>query len=674
MEDINKIKEELENLKHEIRENAYRYYVEDNPTISDTEYDIMFKRLLEIEEKYPELKTNDSPSNRVGGEVISEFNKIHHKIPMLSLSNMFSESDIRQFDRRIKDILKTENEIEYAVEFKFDGLAVSAVYEDGVFSLGSTRGDGTTGEDVTTNLKTIKSLPLKLRGNYPKHVEFRGEVIMKLDSFKELNRKRAENGEKIFANPRNAAAGSLRQLDSSITASRNLDLYIYSLNTDIEDIKSHSEAMKYAETLGFQVEKNRKVVIGVEKLYEFCKYWTENRKNLNYEIDGIVIKVNNFEQQQKCGFITRSPRWASAFKFPASQVRTKLKDIECQTGRTGVITPVAILEPIVADGSVISRATLHNQDEITKKDLRIGDMVWIHKAALVIPEVIAPIPELRTGNEIPYIMPDTCPACGEKAVRQAGESALKCVNISCPAQKLRKIIHFVSKKAMNIDGFGKEIATMLYENNLVTEITDIYNLKYKDLENLPNMAEISINNILTAIEKAKKRPLKNFIFALGIPNVGEKASNLIAEHFRSMEKILNAKYEDYIFDDGKTAIDDIGNITASSCIKFFNENRELILKCSELGLYEDLPEKEETGDNANLPFAGKTFVLTGTLSSMTRDEASEKIIALGGKTSNSVSKKTSFVIAGENGGSKLTKATSLGIPIKNEAEFLEMLK
>lgn len=746
---MDKIKRELEQIKKNIEEHSYKYYVLDAPEISDLEYDAMFKRLLEIESLYPELASPDSPSQRIGGSILENFKEVRHESPMLSLSNIFEASELEAFDNRLKESLESKEEIEYTVEFKFDGLAVSVIYEDGIFVQGSTRGDGYVGEDVTANMKTVKSLPLKLKGDYPKRLEVRGEVILKHDKFKRLNEERLKNGERPFANPRNAAAGSLRQLNSSIAASRGLDFYAYSLNTEIEGIQSHSEAMNLIKSWGFPVESHFSVSVGTNHILAFWKQWAENRASLEYDIDGIVVKVNDLKKQKKIGFVTRSPRWAAAFKLPSTEVRTKLIDIETSTGRTGIITPVAVLEPVYVDGSLVSRATLHNQDEISRKDLRIGDMVWLHKAGMVIPEIIGPIVELRNGGETPYVMPDTCPVCRKKAVKEKDKTALRCINIECPAKIVGSIIHFASKKAMNIEGLGIRNASILFEKGVVKSIKDIYKITFDRLVSLDGIAEVSANNLLNAIEASKHRPLSNFLYALGIPNAGEKTVKTLAEHFRSLNRIIEASEKDYFKISGKTRkslipslsvteaaklyqallqsdksrlheyqdigeiidalnlsfneeqmkslstafsskerllqasendfiatldkkqplIPDIGEETASAIISFFKYNEEQIKELQKLALCEDLPATSQE----EKPLAGKTFVLTGTLQTMTRNEAEELIISLGGKTSGSISKNTSFLIAGQNSGSKYAKAEALGVAIMTENEFKKLI-
>lgn len=661
--DRERAKAELERLRAEIEEHSYRYYVLDSPSISDFEYDSLMKRLVSIESEFPDLVTPDSPSGRVGGKVLDGFREVRHEIPMLSLSNAYDPEDVLDFDRRAKEILGSGEEIEYCVEFKFDGLAVSAVYENGRFVSGSTRGDGATGEDITENMRTIRSLPLRLRGDFPGRLEVRGEAIMRRGSFNRANERRAAAGERLFANPRNAAAGSLRQLDSSITASRGLDVYMYALATEIPGLETHSESMEYLRSIGFPVESHMTTVTGIEGAVEFWREWTGRRGELDYDIDGVVIKANRLSVQKRLGFITRSPRWAIAFKLPSSEVRTRLVGVEFQTGRTGAITPVARLEPVTVDGSTVSRATLHNFDETSRKDLRVGDMVWVHKAGMVIPEVIAPITDLRDGSEKPIEPPGECPSCGAPVSRGEGESALRCLNASCPAQAVRRIIHFASKKAMDIEGLGERLSEQLFGAGLVSSPKDLYSLTAGDLMSLEGMGEISSSKLVESIAGAKGRPLRNFIFALGIPNVGEKAAALIAGAFRTMAAIEAASAEDL------ATIEDVGPETAKSTVEFIRENMELIDYLGSVHAYEDLPERDAMRDES---LKGLTFVLTGTLSSMTRDEAAARIEALGGKVSGSVSKRTSFLVAGEGGGSKLSKAESLGVRTIGEREFLEM--
>ena len=659
---MNDIKSEMEELREKINHHSRLYYELDNPSITDFEYDVLFKHLLELEIKHPELVTADSPSHRVGGRPLDYFEQVAHKQAMLSLANAFTDEDLHQFDKRAKTLTSLDN-IEYVAELKFDGLAVSLIYEDSILKLGATRGDGSIGENVTANLKTVKSIPLKLFLNHA--LEVRGEVFMKRSDFDVLNKERAEIGGKLFANPRNAASGSIRQLDSKITAKRKLDFFAYSLNDDIGEIDTHMKAMDYIKKLGFPVNEYSALCSGIDEVIEFCNLWTDKRNELDYDIDGIVIKVNSFELQEQMGFISRSPRWAIAYKLPSTEVKTRLKAIEVQTGRTGILTPVAILEPVFVDGSTISRATLHNEDEIAKKDLKIGDWVWIHKAGQVIPEVISSILSERTGDEVDFKMPSECPACKEKVVRNSEESAVRCVNFSCPAQIKEGLIHYCSRKAMNIDGFGYALIERLIDNHLINTIEELYLLTTEKLLTLDRMGQKLAKKLMDSLEKSKPRPLKNFIYALGIRNVGERAGITLAEHFRKIEKLLSASYDDFL------SIPDIGPGTAEMLVDFLADNREHILRLKEMNVFSDMPE---VLNNKDLPLADKTFVLTGTLSSMDRNSAGEKITALGGKVTSSVSKNVNFVIAGESAGSKYNKAIALGVPILAENDFLDLLK
>ena len=658
------IKKELELLKAEIDRHSRLYHELEEPVITDSEYDAMFNRLLELEAAYPDLVTPDSPSHRVGGKPLDFFEQVAHKAPMLSLVNAFTDDDLRNFDRRVKE-LSGLSDIEYVVEFKFDGLAVSLIYEDSVFILGATRGDGVLGENVTANLKTVRKIPIKLSENAPPVLEVRGEIFMRRSDFNALNAAKVLSGEKLFANPRNASSGSIRQLDSKITAKRKLDFFAYSLITEIEGIDTHFEAMEYIKKLGFPVNDSCYICKNIEEVIEFCRLQIVKRNELDYDIDGVVIKVNSFVLQQKIGFISRSPRWAIAYKLPSTEVKTKLLDIEVQVGRTGVLTPVAIFEPVFVDGSTISRATLHNEDDILKKNLKIGDWVWIHKAGQVIPEVIGSLISERTGYELDFKMPSLCPVCGESVIKLEGETAVRCINISCPAKIKEGLIHYCSRKAMNIDGFGVSLVEKLIDSNLVNTIEDFYLLTKEKLMRLERMGEKSACNLLNALENSKNRPFKNFIYALGIRNVGEQASVLLAEHFKTVENLLAAGFEDF------TSIPDIGPGTAQMIVDFLKDNKELILKLKEMCVFSEIAE-------INIPagssISGKTFVLTGTLSSMTREQAGDKIKILGGKTFSSVSKNTDFLIAGEAAGSKYDKALALGVKILSEDEFLDLIK
>jgi DNA ligase (NAD+) len=663
---MNEVKKRIEQLTMEINTHNHNYYVLDNPQISDYEYDKLMKELLKLEESHPELKKSDSPTQRVGGEVLKGFKEVLHKTPKLSLGNVFDENDIKEFDNRIRKAI--EQEVEYVMELKIDGLTVVLNYEDGRLAQGATRGDGERGEEITANLKTIKSIPLSIKEEVD--LEVRGEVFMPKKAFEALNERREEMEEPVFANPRNAAAGSLRQLDTKLTAERPLDIFIFNLETiDGKDFKTHSEALEYLKEQGFKVSPYILICKSAEELIAQCKLWADKRGELPFEIDGLVIKVNSLEQRELLGNTSKSPRWAAAYKFPPEKKKTKVKNIVLQVGRTGAITPTAEFEPVRLAGSVISRATLHNEDFILEKDIRIGDTVVIQKAGDVIPEVVEVVKEDRDGNEIIFNMPKQCPVCGSEAIREPGEAATKCVNMSCPAQIRRSLFHFVSRDAMNIDGMGPQIITLLMDKGFVTNAADIYTLKDREQEliGLERMGEKSVSNMLDAIEASKQNPLERLIFALGIKMIGQRAAKLLAESFQDIYELEAADFERLI------AIPEIGEKMAVSLIKFFkqDQNTALIGRLEELGvnvksIRRSIEEKEQ--------FKGKTFVLTGSLSSFTRDEAKAYIEGFGGKVSSSVSKKTDFVLAGEEAGSKLVKAQELGVAVIDEEIFKQWLE
>ena len=640
----------------------YEYYVLDNPALTDQEYDRYVQELIKLEEKYPEFKQFDSPTVRVGGTVIDSFVKVKHEIPMLSLSNVFNESEIIAFDERVRK--EVSNPI-YVCELKIDGLSVSLLYKNGKLIRGATRGDGVTGEDITHNVKTIKEIPLTL--NEEIDIEVRGEIYMSKNSFEALNDLRREKGEELLANPRNAAAGSVRQLDSKIASSRRLSNFIYHLPNAIDyDIHSHSEAIEYMKKLGFKTNPNNKRVNGINELLDYINYWTENRNNLPYEIDGIVIKLDNIDKQKTLGFTSKYPKWATAYKFPAMEVLTKLKEIKFTVGRTGQVTPNAILEPVRLAGSVISKATLHNEDYVKMKDIRIGDIVSIIKAGDVIPRVEKAIIERRTGEEIPFQMTSNCPICNSTLTKK--DSAYYCVNPLCDASKIEGLIHFVSRDAMNIEGFGESIIEDFYNMGYLKNISDFYTLynKKEELMELEGFGEKSINNLLESIENSKQNSLERLLFALGIRYVGSKTAKILSNHYKNIDNLINTNYEELI------TIKDIGERIAKSIINYFKiqENIEMINKLKEYEINMNYLE-EETISNEN--FENKTFVLTGTLEYITRDEASNLIEKNGGKTSSSVSKNTFAVIVGANPGSKYDKAVSLNIPIWTEQEFLEKI-
>ncbi|MGB9866462.1 MAG: NAD-dependent DNA ligase LigA [Bacillota bacterium] len=658
----------VEQLRKEIAYHDYRYYVLDSPVISDVEYDSLMRELLELEALYPELVTPDSPSQRVGGKPLEAFGSVLHSKPMLSLSNAFSREEIEAFHRRIMSVLGEP--VSYVVEPKIDGLSVAVRYVDGLLSVGATRGDGEVGEDVTQNLKTVRSIPLRLHGAgaTPARLEVRGEVYMPRRAFEELNRERAAAGESLFANPRNAAAGSLRQLDPRITASRKLDSFVYEVR-DIEGVTApatQSEALELLKAFGFKVPPYV-VVQTVEEIWDYLNSWAKRRDELEYDIDGMVIKLNDLAAQQALGATAKSPRWAVAFKFEPEQAITKVKDIVVQVGRTGVLTPTAILEPVRVSGSTVSRATLHNEDIIREKDVRIGDTVVIQKAGEVIPEVVRVVKEARTGSEVPFSMPSRCPACGSQVVRLPGEAASRCVGMSCPAQIRELLIHFASRDAMNIEGLGPAIVDQLLGSNLVRDPGDLYSLTQDKLEGLERMGKKSAAKLVAAIQKSKSNPLRKLLFALGIRHVGQKVAASLAEHFEDIDALAKASLEELM------QVEDVGPVIAQSVVKFFRDQNNLavIQKLKEAGVR---TSEEKLAQPASSPFYGKRVVFTGALSSMTRAQAEEIVQSMGGHVSSSVSSKTDMVIAGQDPGSKYTKALELGVPVLTEQEFLEMIK
>ncbi len=656
---------ELQKLREEIEHHNYQYYVLDNPQITDARYDRLMGKLLAWEEKYPELVTSDSPSQRVGGAPLKEFGTVRHRVPMLSLSNAFGEAELMEFDRRVRSGLGG-GPVEYVVELKIDGLAISLTYEDGLFNRGATRGDGEVGEDITQNLKTIRSIPLKLKKNVAA-LDVRGEAFMPKKEFARLNEEKELAGEPPFANPRNAAAGSLRQLDPRVTAKRSLNAFLYAIGyLEGLEVKTHWEALELLKEMGFNINPHVAVFASMEEVVKYIERWAEKRHGLPYDTDGMVIKVNSLRQQELLGFTAKSPRWAIAYKFPAEQATTVVKDIIVRVGRTGVVTPTAVLEPVSLAGSTVSRATLHNQDIIDEKDIRIGDAVVIHKAGDIIPEVLEVLKEKRSGTEQAYRIPDRCPECRSEVVRFTGEVALRCTNASCPARLREGIIHFVSRDAMNIDGLGPAVVAQLLANGLIRDAADLYYLKPENLVQLERMGEKSAQNLLEALEKSKANSLAQFIFALGIRHVGSRAGKLLAQHFGSMDKLMTASQEEL------QNIPEIGPKMAESIVGFFHqeENRELVKRLKQAGV----DPQESAITSGDLPFAGLNFVLTGTLTRFARKEAEEMIEQLGGKTSGSVSKKTSYVVVGENAGSKYDKAVQLDIPILDEQQFLDLVE
>ena len=642
-----------------------KYYNQDEPEITDFEYDNLMKELIRLEEENPELKRVDSPSSRVGGKALDKFTQITHKIPMLSLSNAYSAQDLRDFDKRVRDI--NNNGVEYVVEFKIDGLSVGLTYNDGLFDKGATRGNGVVGEDITENLKTVKSIPLNI--NQDNEVVVRGEVYISKENFENINKSQEEQGLQLFANPRNLAAGTLRQLDSKLTAKRPLDIFVFNLEyIEGMEFESHSQSLEYLHKLGFKVSPNYKVCNSIDEVIEHIEYWTKNRDSLDFDIDGMVIKVNNLKQRENMGYTAKSPRWAIAYKFPAEQKKTKLIDIIVEVGRTGTITPTAILEPVRLAGTTVSRATLHNEDYITEKDIRIGDTVLVQKAGDIIPQVVEVIKEERTGNEIEFKLPDKCPVCSEPTVRLEGEAAVKCINISCPAQIRRGIIHFVSRDAMNIDGLGESIITLLLEKELIKDVADLYYIKKEDVVGLERMGEKSATNLINSIEKSKSNELYRLINGLGIKYIGVKGAKVLAKSFNNIDEIINADINRLI------NLEEFGEIMANSVVQFFREERNLnvIEKLKQSGVNTENIVDED--DSIEKIFEGMKIVLTGTLPTLKRNDAKDMIESRGGKATSSVSKSTTFVLAGEEAGSKLIKANELGINVIDEEKFLELIK
>jgi DNA ligase (NAD+) len=645
----------------------YEYHVLDKPSVPDAEYDQLMKELIELENNHPELHDEHSPTSRVGGAVLDFFEKVEHTVPMLSLGNAFNDQDLRDFDRRVRD--GVGDNVTYVAELKIDGLAVSLLYEDGRFIRGATRGDGTIGEDITNNLKTIRSIPFRLKD--PVMLEVRGEAFMPKKSFQKLNAHREEEGQELFANPRNAAAGSLRQLDPKIAASRNLDIFLYGVGKlEGHLVDSHDESLTYLSHLGFKTNPEWKKCDNIDEVIEFVNGWQEKRPDLPYEIDGIVIKVNSLYQQEELGFTAKNPRWAIAYKFPAEEVVTKLEGIELNVGRTGVVTPTALLQPVLVAGTTVKRASLHNEDLIREKDIKIGDYVVVKKAGDIIPEVVNVITERRTGDETDFNMPAECPECESKLERLDGEVALRCLNPQCPAQIREGFIHFVSRNAMNIDGLGEKVVAQLFKEQLIDNVADLYKLERDKLLELERMGEKSADNLLAAIEKSKENSLERLLFGLGIRHVGSKAAKTIAQRFETMETLMSATKEELL------EVEEIGEKMADSIQLYFSkpEVKELMEELQSLGVNMTYKgPKLVRVEDLDTPFAGKTVVLTGKLSILTRNDAKEKLERLGAKVTGSVSKNTDMLIAGEDAGSKLDKAKKLGIDVWDEQQLVDEL-
>ena len=658
--DKDKAKKRIDELNKLTAYYAQKYYDDDAPEISDFEYDMLMLELKNLEKEFPEFIAKDSLTQKVGGTVKEGFEKVAHSVPLQSLQDVFSFDELNSFDERMK---KFADDIKYVVETKIDGLSVALEYKNGEFVRGATRGNGQIGEDITDNLKTIKNIPQKLKEKID--IIVRGEVFISKKDFDELNEKQDE--ENKFANARNLAAGSLRQLDSSITATRPLDIYIFNVQkSETNKFKSHYESLLYLEKLGFNVNPIKVLCNNIQEAIKEVENIGNTREEIPFGIDGAVIKVDDLALREEIGTTFKTPKWAIAYKYPPEQKETILKDIICNVGRTGVITPMAVLEPVVVAGSKISKTTLHNEDFIKEKDLKIGDHVIIQKAGDVIPEVVKVLKEKRSGEEKDYEMPKTCPVCGSLAIREEGEAAIRCIGVECKARNLRNIIHFASKEGMNIEGLGEKIVEQLYNNGLIETIADIYYLKQEDIESLKKDGKKFAKNLVEAIEKSKENELDRLICAIGIRHIGTKSAKTLAKKFKSIEGLINATLEDLI------ETEDVGEITAKSIYEFFKQEqtKDLIEKLKAANVNMEL-NQEEVLDNR---FEGKTFVLTGTLQEFTRDEASKIIENYGGKTSSSVSKKTDYVLAGEEAGSKLTKAEQLGIKIITEQEFKEMIK
>ena len=654
----------IEELISLINYHNEKYYNQDSPEIEDFEYDNLMKELIKLEEENPELKRNDSPSNRVGGKPLDKFEQVVHKIPMLSLSNAYSWEDLKDFDSRVREAVGSD--VEYVVEFKIDGLSVGLNYNNGIFESGATRGNGIVGENITKNLMTIKNIPLNI--DEKGELTVRGEVYISKKDFEEINKIQEEQDQPLYANPRNLAAGSLRQLDSKLTAKRPLDIFIFNLeDINSKQFKTHSESLEYLKQQGFHVSPEFKVFKTMDEIIEYIKYWTEHREDLGFGIDGMVIKVNYLAQREQMGYTAKSPRWAIAYKFPAERKETKLLDIVVEVGRTGTITPTAVLEPIRLAGTTVSRATLHNEDYINEKDIKINDTVLVQKAGDIIPQVVEVIKEKRTGEEIEFKMPEECPVCGEPTVRLEGEAAVKCINISCPAQIRRGIIHFASREAMDIDGLGESIITLLLKQDLIKDISDLYYLKKEQISVLERMGDKSATNLINAINKSKENDLWRFINGLGIKLIGTKAAKILASEFKDLDKLMNATEQELI------NLEEFGQTMADSVVEFFKEEKNIsvIEKLKEAGVNTKLIES----DDADIPkiFEKMKIVLTGTLPTLKRNDAKEMIEKRGGKATSSVSKSTSFVLAGEEAGSKLTKANDLGIKVIDEEKFLQLI-
>lgn len=660
-------KERIEELRKQVEYHAQKYYDEDKPEISDFEYDMLMVELRNLEKEFPEFQSKASLTQKVGGHVKEGFQKVTHEVPLQSLQDVFSIDDVEEYIAKIEQKAEENNieKVTYVVETKIDGLSAALEYKNGEFIRGATRGNGLVGEDVTENLKTVKTIPMKLKDKID--ITVRGEVFIAKDDFEKMNQEREENEEELFANARNAAAGSLRQLDSKITKTRPLDIYIFNVQKiEGKEFNSHYEELEYLSKQGFNVNPIRIYCKTMQEIEKAIEKIGEDRANLTFGIDGAVVKVDDLKFREILGTTAKTPRWAVAYKYPPEKKETKLKEIICQVGRTGVITPMAILEPVKVAGSTISKTTLHNEDFIKEKELKIGDTVVIQKAGDVIPEIVEVKKDKRTGEEIEFEMPKQCPVCGAQAIREEGEVAIRCTGIECPAKLFRNLVHFVSREAMNIDGLGENIIQQLLDKGLIENIADMYMLQLEDIASLKKNGKKFAQNLVDSINQSKKNDLYRLITALGIRHVGSKASKLLARKYKNIDNLIKAEFEDL------SQINDIGPIVANSIIEFFSQEQtqDLIQKLKVAGVNTEAKEEE----NIDNRFEGKTFVLTGTLENYTRGEAGNLIEKFGGKTSGTVSKKTDYVLAGEEAGSKLTKAQSLGVTILTEAEFQEMIR
>ena len=658
-----------EELRKELNYHNHRYYVLDDPVITDSDYDLLIRELRELEEQYPELLTADSPTQRTGAAPSAAFTQVQHRLPMLSLANAFSLDDLEQWYRRTKGLVDGV-EFELVCELKIDGLAVNLAYENGVFVQGATRGDGTVGEDVTRNLRTIRTIPISLLNEKPPYLEVRGEVYLPVAEFRRLNEERAERGDPLYANPRNTGAGSVRQLDPKVTAARNMEIWVYSLgDTDgVDNPATHWEALEWLKGLGFRINPNNKLCRTLEEVYDFYQSWLEKRHDLAYEADGVVVKVAPLELQNSLGFVGREPRWAIAYKFPAEQATTRLLDIGINVGRTGSLNPFAILEPVIVSGATVQHASLHNEDDIHRKDIRIGDWVVVERAGDVIPQVVGPVLSRRTGEEKVFKMPDLCPVCGTPVVKSDDDAMHRCPNSSCPVQFFELLKHFVSKGAANIDGLGEQWCRILIEQNLVSDVADLYYLRKEQLLELDRMGDKLATKIMDNIEASKSRPLARLLYALGILHVGTEVAELLTQNYDNIEQISGASQDDL------TEIPGIGPKIAASIVAYFEvpSNQEVIAKLLQAGVVLR-QEARPQADAGEMPFSGLTFVVTGTLSSQSRNEAESRIKELGGKVTSSVTRNTSYVVVGAAPGSKAAAAERLGTTILDEDAFLELL-